>query len=86
MKIPSAYVPTCAIASACLLAIWITTESASANPTGEQPHQALAAHGTIDGAKEMVANLYKLYDENEKFVIETTPCGAPRSPRKSILG
>ncbi|MFK8113594.1 MAG: hypothetical protein AB8B91_15440 [Rubripirellula sp.] len=41
-----------------------------ANPTNEQPNQALAAHGTIAGSKELVASLYEIYESEEKFVIQ----------------
>lgn len=60
-----------AITAVGCLICWTTVDSVLANPTGQQPNRALAAHGTIEAANEMVNNLYKLYDENEQFVVET---------------
>lgn len=42
-----------------------------ANPTGKEPNRALAAHGTIAAAKEMVPALYELCAESEQFVALT---------------
>lgn len=41
-----------------------------ANPTSKTPENALAAHGTIEGAKELVASLYKIYQTEEQFVLK----------------
>jgi hypothetical protein len=68
MKIPTIIGPAFIVY---LTVHFLGTVPALANPTGEEPHRALAAHGTIAEAKEMVAKLYKLYDENEKFVVMT---------------
>ncbi len=71
MKMQSMNARVIAIILIGLSASLIGAVSVLANPTGQQPNQALATHGTIEAAKDMVTNLYKLYDENEKFVAQT---------------
>ena len=45
--------------------------STSANPTGKEPSNPLAAQGTIDGASELVASLYDIYNEELAFINTT---------------
>ena len=61
---------TIAITFACLSAGLIDAASVLANPTGQQPDQALAAHGTIPGASELVTSLYELNNEEEKSLLQ----------------
>jgi hypothetical protein len=55
----------------CLLGGLTLAEPLWANPRGSDPYRPLAVHGTIEEAKAMVAELYKLYQEEEQFVIES---------------
>ena len=55
----------------CVVVALNTLGSVMANPTGREPSKPLAAHGTIAESKEIVNDLYQLYHEEEKFVIET---------------
>lgn len=42
--------------------------STSANPTGKEPSKPLGTQGTIDGANELVASLYDIYNEELAFI------------------
>lgn len=54
-----------------LLVLCLVVTPVWANPKGSDPYRPLAAHGTISESKAMVAELYKLYQEEEKFVIDS---------------
>ena len=41
-----------------------------ANPSTKKPDTALAAHGTIDGAQQLVEDLYQLYAEAEQALLK----------------
>ncbi len=43
----------------------------AANPSHQEPARPLAAHGTIEGARELVEQLYAIYDDELQFVNET---------------
>jgi hypothetical protein len=64
-------VPTKLCAVTCLTISLLSVTSVIANPTSKEPYRALAAHGTIEAAKGMVASLYELYEAEEKFVTQT---------------
>lgn len=44
---------------------------AAANPSHQEPARPLASHGTIAGARELVEELYAVYDDELRFVNET---------------
>ncbi len=54
-----------------LLLTTVVTSPVGANPSSKEPSRPLAAHGTIEGAKELTSQLYQLYDEEAKFVDQT---------------
>ncbi|MGI9471629.1 MAG: hypothetical protein ACR2NZ_08875 [Rubripirellula sp.] len=54
-----------------LLTLSCSSNALQANPNAKDPSKPLAAHGTIDGASELVASLYQVYDEEFAFVTKT---------------
>ncbi|MCG8652350.1 MAG: hypothetical protein MI861_21090 [Pirellulales bacterium] len=52
------------------------TGSCRGNPSNTDPNRALAAHGTIEGAKELIASLYELYERAETQASQCQPLRA----------
>ncbi len=68
-RIPS--IARWSLASIFLPLMFVHFSPVQANPSSRHPEQGLAAHGTIAGAKELVQQLYQLYDEEAKLVAQT---------------
>ncbi|NNE00615.1 MAG: hypothetical protein HKN47_25145 [Pirellulaceae bacterium] len=52
-----------------LLIVTVFANTSFANPSSKDPSRGIAAHGTIPQAKEMVKDLYDLYNQQEQAAI-----------------
>ncbi|MDG2219985.1 MAG: hypothetical protein P8L85_01305 [Rubripirellula sp.] len=53
-----------------MFVISFTANETRGNPSSKSPERPITAHGTIEGSKQLVAELYELYNDEEKIVIK----------------